>query len=177
VRQDKQPQLPAILSIAGRVARCSGTKNKPAGRAIKHTGQPVFCLCFKSQGIGKVPNLSLNYSVGAAEAEDFVGFLVDFLAADFLAARAFGDFFAAPFLPAAFFLVDFFAVFLAAFFFAMVSGSFRCSARMHQSWSIPQGRRESGRDILRTKVLISTAVHRAVGRRIFYFSERFLWLE
>jgi hypothetical protein len=33
-------------------------------------------------------------------------------------------------LPAAFFLVDFFGAFLAAFFFfAMVSGSFRCSAR------------------------------------------------
>jgi hypothetical protein len=55
-------------------------------------------------------------------------------------------------LPAAFFLVDFLAAFLAAFFFAMVSGSFRCSARILHSWSIPQGRRESGRDILRKKV-------------------------
>jgi hypothetical protein len=51
----------------------------------------------------------------------------------------------AAFLPAAFFLVDFLAVFAAAFFFfAMISGSFRCSARFTQVGLSPKGAASGG---------------------------------
>ena len=92
--------------------------NRPVGRlAHRPTG---FYLCFKSQEADGTSAAALNYSWEAADGALVADFLVDFLAVDFLAARAFGDFFAAAFLPAAFFLVDFLAGFLAAFFFAMV---------------------------------------------------------
>jgi hypothetical protein len=52
----------------------------------------------------------------------------------------------AAFLPAAFFLVDFLGAFFAAFFFfAILSGSFRCSARF-TPLVYPPGAPHSGKD-------------------------------
>ena len=142
------------------------TKNKPVGRASEAPRPAGFHRCCQSARIGPTPSIARvdlepQSGVGAGDGAGggrlgrlLLGRLLGcrgLLLRRLLGGRLLGRRLLGALAP--FFLGDFFAVVLAAFlFFAIASGSFRCSARVTFSWSIPQGADMRGETSSETKI-------------------------